>query len=223
MYPKLGRRRKTGDGRPYAYVCRTKERSQRQACAADNARGEELDAALTELTGSLKEDKECFLSLLRQGRRFCLSGESGVQIRLSAAKREREEIERKQRGLADSLAMFQEQEAKEEAVRHMEELGRRRRELDGEIWHLKTILYREILSDSEIREKGRSLSELAGIMGVMAAEQKRAVLNALIQRIIWDGNTAYVILKGVSDEELCQYERLEAHPPVCPADALGGG
>lgn len=119
--------------------------------------------------------------------------------------------------------MFQEQEAKEEAVRHMEELGRRRRELDGEIWHLKTILYREILSDSEIREKGRSLSELAGIMGVMAAEQKRAVLNALIQRIIWDENTAYVILKGVSDEELCQYERLEAHPPVCPADALGGG
>ena len=223
MYPKLGRRRKTGDGRPYAYVCRTKERSQRQACAADNARGEELDAALTELTGSLKEDKECFLSLLRQGRRFCLSGESGVQIRLSAAKREREEIERKQRGLADSLAMFQEQEAKEEAVRHMEELGRRRRELDGEIWHLKTILYREILSDSEIREKGRSLSELAGIMGVMVAEQKRAVLNALIQRIIGDENTAYVILKGVSDEELCQYERLEAHPPVCPADALGGG
>ena len=54
------------------------------------------------------------------GRRFCLSGESGVQIRFSAAKREREEIERKQGGLADSLAMFQEQEAKEEAIHLLE-------------------------------------------------------------------------------------------------------
>ena len=59
-------------------------------------------------------------------------------------------------------------------------------------------------------------------MGVMAAEQKRAVLNALIQRIIWDENTAYVILKGVSDEELCQYESLK-RILLSAADALGGG
>ena len=68
--------------------------------------------------------------------------------------------------------MFQEQEAKEEAVRHMEELGRRRRELDGEIWHLKTILYREILSDSEIRKKAEAFLSLQALWALWPQSRK---------------------------------------------------
>ena len=78
-----------------------------------------------------------FSQFLRQGRRFCLSGESGVQIRLSAAKRgergNREEAER----TGHSWAMFQEQEAKEEAVRHMEELDAEGGSWTEKIWHRK--------------------------------------------------------------------------------------
>lgn len=201
MYPKLGRRRKSDGCRPYTYVCRTKERSRGELCAADNLRGEELDSALIKQAGNLAEDKELFVTHLRQGRSFCLSSEDSVQIQLTAAKRAREEMEKKKRGLADSLTMFQDQTARREAVRRMEELGRRGGELDCEIQRLEAAVCREKLSDSEIQKKGRELSDLTGSMKTMTAEQKRAALNALIRKITWDGSAVHVAFEGVSDEE----------------------
>ena len=202
MYPKAGRRRKEDGSRPYTYVCRTKERSRGNLCAGSNVRGKELDTALVEQIQGLEEDKEHFLSCLRQGRSFCLSGMDSGQIQLLAAEKEREGIEKKLQSLADSLSLFQDKGVREKAVRRMEELGGKGRELDLEIQHMKTAACQRELSDSEVQNQGKMLCSFKNSIGTMTTEQKRAALDVLFRRIIWDGNAAHAVLAGAADEEL---------------------
>ncbi|MBS6516972.1 MAG: recombinase family protein [Clostridium sp.] len=201
MYPKLGRKRKEG-GRPYTYICRRRERSRGELCAAGNLRGEQLDRSLMEQIESIEEDRELFLSYLKEGRSFCLSSADGRQTQLLAVKKERDETEKKMMGLADSLPLFQDRETREKAVRHMEELDCKGRDLDREIQRLEMAVCQEKPSDAELQKKGRELSGFKSSMDAMTAEQKRAVLNALVRRIIWDGSTIHVVLAGISDEEM---------------------
>ena len=202
MYPKLSKRR-AADGKPaYTYVCKMKERSQRSRCNRRNANGNLLDMAVIEQMKGLSDDKSAFITQLEQSKSAYTAGQEPDERKLTDLRAEQREQEKKIAALVDSLIELEDGTAKRQVAKRIETLHRQKEEIASQIVELEGIAARRGLSDMNFALLCRQFSQFQSSVDEMAVEQKRAAVRAVVQKVVWDGQCARVLLFGASEDEV---------------------
>ena len=121
----------------------------------------------------------------------------------------------------DALAQAGAGAAREHILKRIETLHELDRELRKRIGELERFAVQNVLGARELEAQRRLLAAFPESMETMRLAQKRAAVQALVQRVVWDGESAHVVLAGTAEvpaDFLCaeegrteREERSEAH------------
>jgi len=199
MRPHVHAKRKNAEGIiPYYYICELKERSSKARCDMCNANGAVLDKViLDELMNYEREDSSIHHSLRELKERLANKKES-ENDKLGFLESELE-AKRKQIGkLLDALgAGGGEQDTFVELTRQrINTLADQCKQLENEIE--KTALNNTIYTDYESQTKAvaDTLKKLKETINTATVVEKRELLRSTLERIVWDGEQAYIFLLG---------------------------
>ena len=200
MYPKTSKRLGP-DGQPlYTYICKRKEHSQGSQCAQKNVSGNRLDAAVIEEIKGLTEDKSTFVKLLEKSRSFYSGDRAGYDERLAALRKECADVETKLTALVDSLAELNSAAAKNQVAKRIDELTAQKEALQARITELEGLTSQNELSTEEFDILTQMLSSFRTTIDLLSIEEKRAAIRTIVQKVVWDGNLAHVVLFGAEGD-----------------------
>ena len=200
MYPKTSKRL-GADGQPqYTYICKRKEHSQGSQCAQKNVSGNRLDAAVIEEIKGLTEDKSTFVKLLEKSRSFYSGDRAGYDERLAALRKECADVETKLTALVDSLAELNSAAAKNQVAKRIDELTAQKEALQARITELEGLTSQNELSTEEFDILTQMLSSFRTTIDLLSIEEKRAAIRTIVQKVVWDGTLAHVVLFGAEGD-----------------------
>ena len=202
MYPKMTQRMTADGKRIYTYVCKMKERSQKSVCDGKNVNGNTLDMAVVEQIKRLEEDRENFIRLLEQSRKFYTSNHDQYDTQLISLGQEQEEKTKKINGLVDFLTEVGDGSAKSHIAKRIEELHRECEAINARIQELERLTSQQELSDVEFNMLRQLLSVFRDSIDEMSIEQKRAAIRTVVRKIVWDGTNVHVILFGAAEGDI---------------------
>ena len=202
MYPKMTQRMTADGKRIYTYVCKMKERSQKSVCDGKNVNGNTLDMAVVEQIKRLEEDRENFIRLLEQSRKFYTSNHDQYDTQLISLRQEQEEKNQKINGLVDFLTEVGDGSAKSHIAKRIEELHRECEAIDARIQELERMISQQELSDVEFNMLRQLLSVFRDSIDEMSIEQKRAAIRTVVRKVVWDGTNVHVILFGAAEGDI---------------------
>lgn len=209
MYPKLSKR-KTADGDIiYTYVCKMKERSKKDLCNKRNANGNTLDLAVVEKIKQLSSEKSDFVKQLEKSKIFYTGNREQYEQKLSAMKKEKADLEKKVSSLIDTLAELDEISAKKSIVTRINQMNAEIDKISQGIDEMISLTAEHAFSDIEFDVLQQMLSVFSNTIDDMSYEQKRAAIQSIVRRVIWDGENAHVILFGSQDGDI-------AFPDITP-------
>lgn len=202
MYPKLSKR-KTADGETiYTYVCKMKERSKKGLCNNHNANGNILDLAVIEKIKQLSSEKSDFIKQLEKSKIFYTGNREQYEQKLSAMKKEKADLEKKVSSLVDTLAELDDDSAKKSIVTRINEMNREIDKISQGIDEMISLTAEHAFSDIEFDVLRQMLSVFGNTIDDMFYEQKRAAVQSIVRRVIWDGENAHVILFGSKEDDI---------------------
>ncbi len=196
MRPKVNSRSRNGAEPAYVYRCSLKERSHGGCCTMENAKGNWLDQQVLKALKTIPEDQEEFWRQIRkteekQGEKF-----PEKKRKISLLIQEDQGLEEEIRRLLEALK--EEGKAKEEAAPYiLEEIGRiheKRRILTDRIKELKAEGERDRKDRERLSED--NVPPFSELPDRMTLEEKRRMIRFLTDKIMWDGETAHIYLKG---------------------------
>ena len=196
MYPKLSQRRGVDGALVYTYVCKQKERSKGQRCSRKNVPGNPLDEAVLERIKSLEEDTLCLVEQLEQNRRNAAENRDPSEFQLEALGREYGENERTINVLVDSLGAQEESAARPRILNRIEELTEINRGIENRIRELREAAGSGAMPREKLEQFRQTMSLFGTSLDAASLEEKRSVVRTLIQKVIWDGLSAHVLLSG---------------------------
>lgn len=202
MYPKMTQRMTADGKRIYTYVCKMKERSQKSVCDGKNVNGNTLDMAVVEQIKRLEEDRENFIRLLEQSRKFYTSNHDQYDTQLISLGQEQEEKTKKINGLVDFLTEVGDGSAKSHIAKRIEELHLECEAINARIQELERLTSQQELSDVEFNMLRQLLSVFRDSIDEMSIEQKRAAIRTVVRKIVWDGTNVHVILFGAAEGDI---------------------
>ncbi len=200
MYPKTSKRL-GADGQPlYTYICKRKEHSQGSQCAQKNLSGNRLDAAVIEEIKGLAEDKAAFLSQLEKSKSFYSGDRTGYDEQLAGLRKECADVESKLTALVDSLVELDSAAAKNQVAKRIDELTAQKETLQARITELEGLTAQHSLSGEEFDLIAQLLSVFRTTIDLLSVEEKRAAIRTIVQKVVWDGNLAHVVLFGAEGD-----------------------
>ncbi len=200
MYPKTSKRL-GADGQPlYTYICKRKEHSQGSQCVQKNVSGNRLDAAIIEEIKGLTEDKAAFISQLEKSKSFYSGERTGYDEQLAGLRKESADIESKLTALVDSLAELDSAAAKNQVAKRIDELSRQQETLQARITELEGLTAQNELSAGEFDILVQMLASFRATIDLLSVEEKRAAIRTVVQKVIWDGEAAHVVLFGAEGD-----------------------
>ena len=202
MYPKLSKR-KTADGDIiYTYVCKMKERSKKDLCNKRNANGNILDLAVIEKIKQLADEKSDFVKQLEKSKIFYTGNREQYEQKLSTMKKEKADLEKKVGSLIDTLAELDDNSAKKSILARINEMNTEIDKISQGIDEMISLTAEHAFSDIEFDVLRQMLSVFKSTIDDMSYEQKRAAIQSIVRRVIWDGENAHVILFGSQDGDI---------------------
>lgn len=201
MRPKLTRRLGANGEPVYTYLCEMKERSRGQNCSMKNVCGNDLDQAICDEVKKLPEDSESFLALLDKEYRSAESLPSESDAEAERLHKALLENERDVSALITALAEAGNTPAREDILHRINELHEKGNEVRAQLDKVENTNRIHTLSAPEYSAVVRRMSSFPEMFDAMTAEQKRAALRGLLEKVVWDGETAHVYLCG--KEPLC--------------------
>lgn len=202
IYPKLTKR-KTADGDPvYTYICKRKERSKGDRCKVRNANGNVLDQAVLDQIKNLTENDQRFLSQMEKSRRFYTGSREEYENQLGKLRQEMAENQRKIDGLVDSMIDLGESVARQQVAKRIDALGESNQALVARIKELENLTSANTLNEEAFDVLRQMLTVFRNGIDHMTVEQKRSAIRTLVQKVIWDGEYAHVVLFGADEGEI---------------------
>ncbi len=200
MYPKVTKRLGQ-DGQPlYTYICKRKEHSQGSQCGQKNISGNLLDAAIMEEIKGLTEDKAAFLRQLEKGRQFHTGDRTEYDTKLDDLRKQSADIEKKVTALVDSLVELDSAAAKNQVAKRIDELTAQKETLQARITELEGLTAQNELSAEEFDILTQMLSSFRTTIDLLSIEEKRAAIRTIVQKVVWDGTLAHVVLFGAEGD-----------------------
>lgn len=201
MYPKQTKQQ-TADGQPrYTYVCKRKEHSKRSLCSNQNLNGNFIDTSILTQIKQLPFDINYFLKQLAQSKYLFTQNQSQSVNMKTHLYQAQMEIQRKINILIDSLTNFEESVAAVDLKERIEQLHTQKAALQTQIAALQETSTPHTLTPTEFEGISQSLCPPRDSFAHMSTEQKRAVVRAIIHKVIWDGTCAHVVLYRAEDNE----------------------
>lgn len=187
MYPKLSA--KTGT---HTYLCKCKERSKKALCSRSNLSGNPIDEAVLTQISRLTFDRKYLLQQLAQEEQHILQSQSQALHAQAHLQQAQLEIQHKITALVDSLTSFSDSSATLHIQKRIAQLHEQSSRLDTQITALQT-------ASTPLERHVRT--EICQTLSVpqnslRTTEQKRALIRASVCKVIWDGQSAHVILYG---------------------------
>ena len=202
MYPKLTKRFTPEGEAIYSYVCRHKERSKGELCNQRNVTGNLIDKAVVEELRYLEENGDAFRQQLEQSKKFYTGDREQYEQQLEELRRKHGECEKKMQSLMDSLAEAQTGSIRQRILDRVAELDRETSALQERIQELEHLAEQEELNDSEFDLLVQLLSLFDSAFDTLPVEQKRTAIQALVRKVIWDGESAHVVLFGAEEGDI---------------------
>ncbi len=200
MRPKVGRVNQNGD-RVFYYQCEMKERSKRTKCTSKNAHGLELDEAIETYLKSLSADESNVRNKVKNGK-ISFSTQSEVinnELEIVASKIKNNEASIN--NLVTRLSQFQETAASKYIIDQINTF-------DSETSILKTRLLELTQKSDSVSMKNEELelvddiiTSLDKTIGSVDIHSKRKLIRTVVERILWDGENADIILFGADNLE----------------------
>jgi site-specific DNA recombinase len=213
MYPKLSQRRAADGKVVFSYICKRKERSKGEFCFCRNVNGNLLDNAVFGQLKTLAENESSFAARLEKSRRFYTGNRERNETQLAKLRAEKAGKEKTINGLIDSLAVVGGTDAGLRVLERIEELNTESRAIGMQIQELEEQGTSCSLPNQEFDLLRRRLSAFCTSMEAMSVEEKRTAVRMLVQKVIWDGTTAQLVLVGAD------WERGKGNTPL-PDDSL---
>ena len=201
MYPKLGKGRTEGGIMLFSYVCKMKVRSKGTRCDQPNADGNLLDGLIMEHLETLEADPDRCVEQLENFRRDYTDHRDWHETELADLRRKAAENEKISNGLLDALGMTGDSPAKLRMLRRIEELSAENLQLDVRIRELERRRAEGELDDKEFEMMRSKLKSLSRDMTGMRIQEKREAVRDTVQKVVWDGETAHVLLTGADERD----------------------
>lgn len=198
MYPKLSRSRTERGERSFYYACKRKEKSHGCLCAAKNVNGNALDRAVIERLKLLEEDRDSFTAQMKSLKNSIEEDHSMGKERFASLQKKQKDTEKAMDALACSLAALNDRAARAVVAGRMEALAHEYERTQADIRQQLDAA----LSPNDIGECDAFpwLCSFQDCMEKSSIEQKRGALRTLVERIMWDGTCAHLILHGANGE-----------------------
>jgi len=198
MRPHVHTSRKSAEGVvPYYYICELKERSSKARCDMCNVGGAVIDkVVMDELMNYEHEGSSIHRSLLELKDRLANKKESESK-HLGFLESELETKRRQIDKLIDALSSGETDDTFAQLTRQkVNDMAEQCKRLKNEIE--KAALNNTIYSDyeSQTQAVADTLKKLKDTMLTATVVEKRELLKSTIERIIWDGEQAYIFLLG---------------------------
>ncbi len=212
MSPKLTARTDANGEFIYSYVCKMKERSRRSQCDRPNAYGNSLDRAVVATIKTLSEDSPTFATQLAQCKRFYTGNREAYDATLTTLQQEQVETLRKVESLVDLLIDAGDRQAKTHIMQRIEDLHETNEQLTLRIAELQELTAQQVLEADAFALMEQMLSVFTQTVDDMSLEEKRAAIRTIVRKVVWDGNTAHMVLFGADEGKIIGLdEALSAH------------
>ncbi|SHO46851.1 recombinase family protein [Anaerocolumna xylanovorans] len=186
--------RKSNGHTRFSYACEMKMLSKGIRCTIANINGTDFDDKLMDILWSYLEHSIDYNKILKYLKQKDTPGkleEDNTASSLIALEREKERCQNEINTIVSRLSKESSSLLEKYLLPRLEELDRQAGEIDQKITILSTSINKDYTS-----EKSPFFSNKKGGLKSLLAEasinSKKAIVNAMIDRIEWDGNTAYI-------------------------------
>ena len=194
MRPKLINRRAADGELIYTYMCSTKERSQSSRCRMKNANGNTLDAKVISEIKKLAEDRDVFAGFLAQTKKAISGNRDGYDAELLTLKEKLAENESSIKALVSSLTKSAGTSAEPYIMEQIEELHRTGEDMKKRLAELEALTEHQRFADQEFAFSRQMIESFATNVEDCTVEEKRRLLRAIVKKVVWDGENAWVYL-----------------------------
>lgn len=210
LRPKLTRR-KNRDGEPvYTYLCELKEKSRGRKCSVPNVNGNALDQAVCSEIARLPEDRSAFLHQMEARSPAPKEGGNDLDSELERLDRSIQSAEKAISNLVSALAEGRSSAASRYIIKQIDEWKEKEDFLKAQAQQLKNRAKICPLPEEQIQMAVDVLRSFSSAFGSMTIDEKRRSLRVLIDRVVWDGETASICLFGAGPERLPTAEEDQA-------------
>lgn len=196
MRPKLSSRCNAQGEQIYSYLCSMKEKSRMKCCAMKNVNGNILDHMVIEEIKKISEDDGEFRKQLNQSMKIIEDGRQEFEGDLSRLKEELDNTEGEIAGFVSSLGRAGGTAAEEYIVKQIDELHKKKAEMEKRIKELEEITVNREFSGLEFGLLKETLSSFSRIIDTMDIQQRRGAIRILVKKAVWDGENVHLYLFG---------------------------
>lgn len=177
----------------FSYLCEMKEKSRRSECSVSNPAGNELDAEVIKEISKLEEDKKELYYILNKAKKTFSDGrESNTEI---------EELNeglnvnnRKIASLVENLTELEKTVADKYIIKKIEELHAENELLKKRLYELiKTSENKKSVDVNYITD---TLTVWESVIKLIEVRERREVVRTIVDKIIWDGESAHIYFFG---------------------------
>lgn len=194
MRPKLTNRHAANGELIYTYMCSTKERSQSSRCQMKNANGNTLDAKVISEIKKLSEDRSFFADFLAQTKKVISGNREGYDAELLTLKEKLAENESSIKALVSSLTKSAGTSAESYIMEQIQELHQTGEDMKNRLAELETLTEHQRFADQEFAFSRQMIESFAANVDDCTVEEKRRLLRAIVKKVVWDGENAWVYL-----------------------------
>ena len=178
----------------FAYMCSTKERSQSSRCQMKNANGNTLDAKVISEIKKLSEDRSFFADFLAQTKKAISGNREGYDAELLTLKEKLAENESSIKALVSSLTKSAGTSAESYIMEQIQELHQTGEDMKNRLAELETLTEHQRFADQEFAFSCKMIESFAANVDDCTVEEKRRLLRAIVKKVVWDGENAWVYL-----------------------------
>lgn len=194
MRPKLTNRHAANGELIYTYMCSTKERSQSSRCRMKNANGNTLDAKVISEIKKLSEDRSFFADFLAQTKKVISGNREGYDAELLTLKEKLAENESSIKALVSSLTKSAGTSAEPYIMEQIQELHQTGEDMKNRLAELEILTEHQRFADQEFAFSRQMIESFAANVDDCTVEEKRRLLRAIVKKVVWDGENAWVYL-----------------------------
>ncbi|WP_312445686.1 recombinase family protein [Lacrimispora sp.] len=202
MRPKLSGRYNAKGEQIYSYLCTMKEKSRMKCCGMKNVNGNMLDQMVLEEIKKISGDTGEFQKQLCRSKKAVEESRQEVEWDISRFKEELKNVEGEIAGLVASLGKAGGTGAEEYIIQQIDELHKRKGEMEQRLWALSQDAGNHELSGQELQLIRQTLSSFQNVIDLMDVRQKRAAVRTFVDKVIWDGENVHLYLFGSKEPEL---------------------
>ncbi|MCT4595056.1 MAG: recombinase family protein [Anaeromicrobium sp.] len=192
MRPKIGRTNKNGF-KTFYYICENKIKSKKSNCSIKNIQGNELDKALLENIKNNFRENPIFMDAVGKSDFTFTRTKKNSNLNLLKKIIEKKKFQIQQ--LVQSISYTEEESIKKYIFKEIKTLEEDLNELECKY----KILYNKLNTQSSKFNIGHLVNTLGNfhkLIDLLSNVEKTDLINSLIEKVIWDGNTVEVVFVG---------------------------